>query len=235
MNRRYLLEGVSRRKEYYIGKLGSMFRRKQIIEAYFNSAERRKLNLGSGENLLEGWLNSDILNVKDGMIFLDVRHEFPFENNSFDFVYSEHLLEHLSYEDGVYLLQECFRVLKYGGTCRISTPDLAFLVDFYQNVTPENREYLKWAFDVYWRSSTRSKAQGVNYYMRDWGHKCIYDFELLKDTCERVGFRNVRKQKVGESDVPDLKAIERHGDVITIRWNAKESLVVEMEKMSPGE
>ena len=78
--------------------------------------------------------------------------------------------------------------------------------------------------------STYSKALVVNNYFISWGHKCIYDFKLLKDTCERIGFRYVKKQDVGESDFADLKGIERHGDVISERWNIKESLVIEARK-----
>ena len=39
-------------------------------------------------------------------------------------MYHSHVLEHFSKEDGVKLMQECFRVLKPGGIIRIVVPDL---------------------------------------------------------------------------------------------------------------
>lgn len=228
--RRYLVEAITRRKSYYLCKFQCLRKREEIIRSYLESTKCRKLHLGSGGHLLDGWLNSDILELEDGMIFVDVRDRLPFDNSALDFIYSEHLLEHLEYNEGRDLLKECFRVLRRGGVLRISTPDLDFLMEFYGSDTQENKEYLKWASDVYWHFSTYSKALVVNNYFRSWGHKCIYDIKLLKDTCERIGFKYVKKQDVGESDFADLKGIERHGDVISERWNIKESLVIEARK-----
>ncbi len=229
-SRRYLMEAVARRRSYYLSKFQAVFKRKGVIENYLKSSECKRLNLGCGGNLLEGWLNSDILDVRNGVIFIDVRDILPFENDTFDFVYSEHLLEHVNYDEGEGMLKECFRILKKGGVCRISTPDLGFLIEFYANDTLENKEYLEWASEFYWHFTTYSKASVINHYLRSWGHKCIWDFQLLKDSCERIGLRNVRKENVGRSAFQELRDIEKHGEVISEKWNIKESLVIEAEK-----
>ena len=49
----------------------------------------------------------------------------PFGDSAFDDVYSEHALEHLPPRDVVGFLAEAWRVLRAGGTLRLSTPDLA--------------------------------------------------------------------------------------------------------------
>ncbi|MBB5285126.1 SAM-dependent methyltransferase [Rhabdobacter roseus] len=46
-------------------------------------------------------------------------------------MYSFHVFEHLSYEEGIHALRELHRVLKPGGICRISTPDLEFFAREY--------------------------------------------------------------------------------------------------------
>lgn len=224
------MEALARRRSYYRSKLQSRLKRKEIIGSYLRSTRCRRLQIGCGGNLLEGWLNSDILDVENGMIFIDARDRLPLENDTFDFVYSEHLLEHLTYDEGEGMLRECLRILKRGGVCRISTPDLGFVIEFYANNTLENKEYLEWASDFYWHFTRRSKALVINYYLASWGHKCIWDFQLLKDSCERIGFRNVRKEDVSKSSFPELRNIERHGEVISEKWNIKESLVIEAEK-----
>ena len=228
-SRKRFAEALCRRKSYYLAKYGS--RRDRIkIDAYMASTSCRKLNLGCGDNLLEGWLNSDILDMGKDKIFVDARETFPFRNETFRFVYSEHLLEHLNYADGSNFLKECCRVLQMDGVLRISTPDLGFLVDVYVNDTPQNQTYLSWASQFYWQSSDVFKALVVDRYFRSWGHRCIYDFDLISDSCKAAGFAHVKAEEVGNSDFSELKGIERHGDVISERWNIKESLVVEAVK-----
>jgi predicted SAM-dependent methyltransferase len=195
------------------------------------SGEPKKLHLGCGNHLLKGWLNSDILEIEEGMVFIDVREKLPFEKNCLDFIFSEHLLEHLTHEEGVHLIAECFRTLKSGGVLRLSTPDLAFLIDLYVSNDLENRDYIHWAFDVYWPRREQSKALALNYYLTSWGHKCIYDYDLLRATFHKAGFKDIRKAKVGESHIPELRGLEGHGRAITERWNRKESLVVEATKI----
>jgi predicted SAM-dependent methyltransferase len=229
-SRRYLIDAFARRKSYYLARFQGVLKRKGVIESYLKFTERKRLHLGCGGNLLEGWLNSDILDVENDMIFIDVRDKLPFDNDTFDFVYSEHLLEHLSYDEGEGMLEECLRILKRGGVCRMSTPDLGFLIEFYANDTVENSEYLEWASEFYWQFPTYSKALVVNHYFRSWGHKSIWDFQLLRDSCERLGFRKVTQEDVGKSAFRELRDIERHGVVISEKWNIKESLIIEAEK-----
>lgn len=62
-----------------------------------------------------------------------LKRPLPYPDNSFEAIYSFHVFEHLTYDEGIYALGEMYRVLKPGGICRISTPDLLFF----------SREYLK--------------------------------------------------------------------------------------------
>lgn len=55
----------------------------------------------------------------------------PFPDDSFDAIYSYHVLEHLTLEDGLRVMREWRRVLKPGGICRVSTPDLAYFAEDY--------------------------------------------------------------------------------------------------------
>ena len=48
---------------------------------------------------------------------------FDFPENTFDFIYSEHFLEHLFIDEALELLKESRRILKPGGVMRIVTPD----------------------------------------------------------------------------------------------------------------
>ena len=47
----------------------------------------------------------------------------PFNNDSINFIFSEHFLEHLFFDESLSLLRECYRILKPFGVIRTSVPD----------------------------------------------------------------------------------------------------------------
>lgn len=91
------------------------------------------LNLGCGSHYDTGseWINLDFVSSGPGVIAHNLLRGVPFENETFDFVYHSHVLEHFSKTDGEKLIEECFRVLKPGGTLRIAIPDLEQIAKNY--------------------------------------------------------------------------------------------------------
>ena len=84
-----------------------------------------RINLGSGERPLEGWVNVDALPDAPGVdVVTDVTEALPFESGSADALYASHLLEHVSSEDVPRVLAEWRRVLRPGGVLMIAVPDL---------------------------------------------------------------------------------------------------------------
>lgn len=81
------------------------------------------LHLGCGPRRLEGWINADLAGRQKIDLALDARKRLPFPAGSLDAIFSEHLLEHLDYDEAERLLRECARVLKPGGVVRIVVPD----------------------------------------------------------------------------------------------------------------
>ena len=51
---------------------------------------------------------------------MDAGHRWPFEDNSFDAVYSEHMFEHILPMDGSSFIKEMYRILKPGGGAKSS-------------------------------------------------------------------------------------------------------------------
>jgi predicted SAM-dependent methyltransferase len=47
----------------------------------------------------------------------------PFDNDSIDFIFSEHFFEHLFLDESLSLLRECYRILKPSGVIRTCVPD----------------------------------------------------------------------------------------------------------------
>ncbi len=84
-----------------------------------------KLNLGCQIHHFEGWVNQDIVsddpNIK-AELTCDAA-DLPYEDETVDFIYAGHLVEHY-YPDTLWkAISEWHRVLKKGGKLVILTPD----------------------------------------------------------------------------------------------------------------
>lgn len=97
--------------------------------------------IGGGSFQRENWINLDYpfpARAHKQKVPIDVEHNlmsmkpFPLPDNHFEAVYSEHCIEHLTMGAAMHTLRECHRILKPGGTIRISCPDARKLFDFYK-------------------------------------------------------------------------------------------------------
>jgi predicted SAM-dependent methyltransferase len=192
-------------------------RRGRQIERYLRAHETRKLQLGAGEHPHPSWLNTDLHGYGRGdeLVHLDVRKPFPLPDASFDFVFSEHMLEHLTYAEGQRCLRECRRVLKPVGRIRIATPSLERLAALYAAEPSDvQRRYLRWAVDTL-EPETNAPLPGVvvNNFFRSWGHRFIYDPQTLRHALGEAGFVDVEERPVGElerhlSEEPEFNEFE---------------------------
>ena len=121
-----------------------------FMQNYMATHQLRKLHVGCGGNYLESWLNSDLIPDNNTIVTLDAAKPFPLPLSSFDYVYSEHLIEHLNFVQQLNFLKESYRILKPGGKIRIATPDFDFLAKLAGNKKSEfENEYLKWNFQTF--------------------------------------------------------------------------------------
>lgn len=197
-------------------------RRGRRIERYLREHEERKLQLGAADKPLRGWLNTDLHDYgRSDLVFLDARKAFPLPDASFDVVYSEHMLEHLTYTDGQHCLRECFRVLRPGGTIRIATPSLERLAGLYEAGELQER-YVRWAAATL-EPELKAPLPGavVNNFFRSWGHEFIYDHDTLHHALTEAGFIEIEKRPIGE--------LERHL-AEEPAFNAYETFVLEARR-----
>ena len=124
----------------------------------------------------------------------DLSHSIPLKDETADFVYSSHFLEHLFKTDAERLLKDCHRVLKPGGIVRICVPDLAYAISLY--VAGEKEQMLANYFFVEDKESFLAR------------HKYMYDFELLKTLLEKIGFSQVTRCNYQEGRTPDLAVLD---------------------------
>ncbi|WP_417792918.1 class I SAM-dependent methyltransferase [Terasakiella pusilla] len=216
--------------------LGKM-RRPFQVRAYLKEHKVRKLHVGCGPNLYEGWLNTDGFPARSGIVYLDATRRLPFQNASWDFIYSEHFIEHISLRETYRLLQESFRCLKPGGVLRIATPDLVKICALLQDEV--NRQQVAQHYIDHLATTClpgfpcRSPAVAVNLSLREWGHKFIFDFKTLSELLGQVGFKDITECAVSKSEHLSLQGIEKHGEAIGSEdFNLLETMVVEATKPS---
>ncbi len=189
----------------------------------------RGLHFGCGWNLREGWLNTDLECLADAdghrtapgrLARLDERfyylqHDaaqpFPFEDESFEWLYAEHLIEHLSLNEAVVWLKDARRLLKPGGMLRLSTPDLrhymAGYLDEQGRFFEEHRKRLK-ALGL--KQIPQRRAWMVNQIFQHWGHRWIYDFDELTFAARQAGFDPARavECRFRQGRVPEVCALD---------------------------
>jgi predicted SAM-dependent methyltransferase len=175
-----------------------------------------KLHLGCGTVRLDGWVNIDLPSrAKEPEVrpdlTLDVRRPLPFADGSARLVYHEHLMEHLTLDEGRRCLDDWLRVLEPGGVLRIATPDLEYLVERYRG---------DWRDQAWLRQSEyafiHTRGEMLNVAMRWWDHRYVYDGEELERRMRDAGFASIRRCALGQSTVPELAGLETRADSMLI-------------------
>ena len=106
-----------------------------------------RLNLGSGETPIPGFVNVDALETARGVdVVADIGERLPFDDDAADLVYASHLLEHFPTAEVPHMLAEWRRVLRPGGLLLVAVPDLEVIATMLLGrpgwFTPPNSPWL---------------------------------------------------------------------------------------------
>src|SRR5206468_3129084 len=119
----------------------------------------------------------------------DATKQFPFESRSFDWVYSEHFIEHLEHDTAISWLKDVRRMLRPGGLMRLTTPDLALYVKGYlDNTSRFFHEHSKRVRHLCPNGAPARRAWMLNQIFYFWEHRWLYDFDEILHTAKRAGF-----------------------------------------------
>ncbi len=82
--------------------------------------ESKRLNLGCGTDIREGWTNLDVADLPGVDVVCGIEDlPLPFEDQQFEEILCQDILEHVDY---VPVLRDLHRILKPGGRLRIRVP-----------------------------------------------------------------------------------------------------------------
>ncbi|MCC5944604.1 MAG: methyltransferase domain-containing protein [Bernardetiaceae bacterium] len=190
----------------YVNHAQLAFKAKQNREIpqgeYIDTFGMTKVHYGCGwYKLKKDWLNVDyepIEKVKSKYDLEEYKYQFvnttkrhPFPDNTFEFGFSEDMVEHLMQSDSILFLTEAYRTLKKDGVLRLSFPGLEGVL---------KKHYPDSSYD------TAREAQAEAYHR--YHHLHFYSREEMKTVAQHIGFREVKYVEYGKSEHPELCGLD---------------------------
>lgn len=154
---------------------------------------KRILDVGCGPHARPQKINLDFIWQPAIDVCWSVERPLPFADNSLEGVFTEHCLEHVTFDACRQAIGEFFRILQPGGWVRIVVPDGNLFARRYvertDGLTQERfpGEHTDAISGIY------SPIMSVNRIFRDFGHRYISDYALLKELCERASFVDIEE------------------------------------------
>ncbi len=164
-----------------------------------------KLNLGCGNNYVEGYVNVDREPAAEPDVVADLEtFPWPFDDDSVDEVRASHVLEHLGAQANVFMgvMQELYRVCRAGALIHVIVPhprNDAFLDDptHVRVITPGTLALFSKEACEEWKrrgcaNSPLALYAGVDFALRQWSvvpedkYKDAPDFDELVERCNNV-------------------------------------------------
>lgn len=167
-------------------------------------APRRLLNAGCGPRRFDGFVNADFYSTRIGLTakhrarrpdwMIDVRRRLKCDDNYWHGIFTEHMIEHLTFADARFALAEMLRTLKPGGWLRVTVPDLKKFATHYLSGDALDNPPRQWAH----------KAEAMADLTQMWGHQSVWDAELMAALLADLGFADIGEAKFREGNDPDL-------------------------------
>jgi len=173
--------------------------------------KRLLINIGCGDAILEGCVNSDVAPTFGGMIrlfkgrqalgdrvFINVLYSDKHLNSVADGIIFSHVLEHLPPHLAIPALKNIKKMLKPGGILRISVPDLTL---YDQPNIPRNQNF-------------KTRIIAKNSLIYGWGHKFMYNSDLLKALLGHCGFKKIQSVQANEGPLGHADFDRRKGETL---------------------
>lgn len=153
----------------------------------------------------------------------DLNSIFPFEDNFFDVIHTNQVIEHIVYLDD--FISEVYRILKPGGYVVVSTENGSSWHNIFAAI-------LGWQTFSSAIMSTKAigvgnplsinrsiSREGTSAYLKAWTHKVIFNYRGLKEFFAIYGFKGISVEGAGYYPLPAVfgKIDARHSHFITLK------------------
>jgi hypothetical protein len=190
-----------------------------------------RLNLGSDRQQISGFLSVDFRPEVSPDVVADIKDLSMFEDDSVEEIYASHVLEHLTWEEGLEALKEWMRVLKPAGMLTVVVPDIVQIYHMMKHGQrwgeyrmPMDQQYVQaCAFGAHLLSDVIPEMRD-QYGNQGHEHKSIYLYDMLLNRvieagyvlCHEVAMCFLRPSNIGEVMVQARKPFipiegETHG------------------------
>lgn len=139
----------------------------------------------------------------------DIARGLPVPENSVEYLYCSHVLEHLSLSELRLALRNCHRYLKPGGIFRLVVPDLEFIARQYVNASnPEAAlEFMRTTY-----LGEEERPRSLIAFLRRWlggsQHLWMWDYKSLANELRQSGFIKIRRASLADSGIPAFTWVE---------------------------
>jgi SAM-dependent methyltransferase len=163
-----------------------------------------KVNLGSGRERHEGYVNLD-LNPNSGAEWIHDVRRLPFQDNEIDAFRAQDILEHLPYRETVPVLKEWHRCLKPDGRLDFCVPAADVIMMWWSKRSPKLLQKLP--DDLVGKTSGLSAWNGLVWRLlggQDDGvitkegddpvlnlHQQLFSYESLTEALDQAGFHKI--------------------------------------------
>ena len=162
------------------------------------------LNVACGPQVLEGFLNLDLLPASAEVMAWDCRRSVPVSAGAARGIRAEQFVEHLeTREELPAFLADCRRALAPSGVLRIVVPDAERYLQAY--CAADDSGFRALAVPDPFPEDLPTRMDVINHVFHQWHeHRWAYDFETLAHRLHDAGFRRIVRSDYRQSVMPML-------------------------------
>lgn len=150
------------------------------IKIRFKWGNSMKLNVGCGYNILEGYINVDMVATTPQTVVKNIL-AIDYPDNSVDEIYMRHSIEHFFEDEIRQIIVNNYRMLRPGGQFVVETPDFGRIMEAWQkDLLP--KQILNWILFGF-QAGDKTRERSIHML-----HKWAFDEPLLREFLEEVGF-----------------------------------------------
>lgn len=132
----------------------------------------------------------------------DVTKGLLFKDSTVDCIYTNNMLEHLTEEDFMFVIKDCYRVLKKGGILRLVVPDLSQHIAKYI----EDNDADGFMHRIMLHGIGDERPLFVRLLSKH--HLWMYDFRSISTRLKECNFNDIQECKFGTGSISDVHVIE---------------------------